>query len=252
MAQRLLDLIDAPRVVDFRWNTASKVRHDASQAALTRLDLTIPRNVQGWASIRRVVYGRNFAPQVELKMQFYVTITLFLFLLSSAANTLGAASGSSEESLPPDYILVSIIRPIVLSIPVIWQIFLAYKINRFAFSYAEALNVQSLHCAALGLIFLRFNFPLQPLPRFLSCEYTDTQMKTAAALSNIEGHWAEIERLDRAGGMLSAAAAEIESEAESRPMRVIFVKAEPAAASMIISIIMSIIALQIYGMRSLI
>merc|ERR1712166_564092 len=72
MAQRLLDLIDAPRVVDFRWNTAS-VRHDASQEALPRLDLTIPRNVQGWASIRRVVYGRNFAPQVELKIQFYVT-----------------------------------------------------------------------------------------------------------------------------------------------------------------------------------
>ena len=32
----------------------------------------------------------------------------------------------------------------------IYQIFLAYKINRYAYGYAEALNAQSLHCAAQG------------------------------------------------------------------------------------------------------
>jgi sirohydrochlorin ferrochelatase len=62
----------------------------------------------------------------------------------------------------------------------------------------------------------------------------------------------ELARLDRAAEMLSALAAEIQAEAESRPMRVIFMKAEPASASLLISGIMSIIALQIYGARAMI
>ena len=79
-----------------------------------------------------------------------------------------------------------------------------------------------------------------------------SKFHTAASLPNTEDRWKRTEQLDRAAGMLSTAAAEIESEAESRPMRVIFVKAEPAAASMIISLIMTIIAFQIYGMRGVI
>jgi len=227
MSQRLLDLIEPPRVVDVRWRSQKHTKNDTRAAggpSLPRLDLSNPKNVQGWAALRRVVYGRNFAPAVELKMQCYVTVTLFLFLVSSAANTLGSVSGSQSESLPADFVIVSVLRPTFLSIPIILQIFLAYKINRYAYSYAEALNAQSLKCTA-----------------------------AAASLPNVEGHWEECERpLRDAAGMLAAAAAEIESEAESRPMRVLFIKAEPAAASMIISIIMSIVALQIYGMRSLV
>ncbi len=54
-----------------------------------------------------------------------------------------------------------------------------------------------------------------------------------------------------AANMLSAAAAEIEAEMESRPMRVIFIKADPGAASMMISIIMTVIGFQIYGASAL-
>ena len=71
-------------------------------------------------------------------------------------------------------------------------------------------------------------------------------------LSKLQADFTEVERLDRAAGMLSAAAAEIESEAESRPMRVIFIKAEPATITLIVSIIMTIIATQSYGLRGLI
>jgi len=228
MSQRLLDLIEPPRVVDVRWRSRKHSKDDDKRAAgsllLPRLDLSNPNNVQAWAALRRVVYGRNFAPAVELKMQCYITVTLFLFLVSSAANTLGSVTDSQSVPLPADFVIVSVLRPAFLSIPIILQIFLAYKINRYAYSYAEALNAQSLKCTA-----------------------------AAASLPNVEGHWEECERpLRDAAGMLAAAAAEIESEAESRPMRVLFIKAEPAAASMIISIIMSIVALQIYGMRSLV
>ena len=154
MAQKLLDLVDSPRVVDFRWRSAPTEAQ--SLPALPRLDLTIPSNVQGWASMRRVIYGRNFAPGVELKLQFYVTITLFLFLVSSAANSLGSAASASKEQLPLDFILVSILRPMVLGIPIILQVFLAFRINGFAYSYAEALNARSLQCAALGLVVFCF------------------------------------------------------------------------------------------------
>jgi hypothetical protein len=54
-----------------------------------------------------------------------------------------------------------------------------------------------------------------------------------------------------AANMLTAAAAEIEAEMESRPMRVIFIKADPGAASMMISIIMTVIGFQIYGASAL-
>ena len=221
MAQRLLDLIEVPRSVDVRWQS-SRAKEE-QKGRLLPLDLSNPQNVLGWASLRRTIYGRNFAPSVELKMQCYITITLFIFLISAAANTLGTVSGDQEEALPMDYVIVSVLRPTFLSVPIISQIFLAYKINRYAFRYAEVLNAKSLKCTA-----------------------------RAASLSNLPGqHLEEIERLGYAAAMLSTAAAEIESEAESRPMRVVFVKAEPAAASMIISAILSIVALQIYGMRSL-
>ena len=225
MAQRLLDLIEVPRSVDVRWRSSGTQEENciSKKGKLLPLDLSNPQNVQGWASLRRTIYGRNFAPSVELKMQCYITITLFIFLISAAANTLGTVSGNNEETLPVDYVIVSVLRPTFLSVPIISQIFLAYKINRYAHSYAEALNAKSLKCTA-----------------------------RAASLANMAGqHLEEIERLGYAAAMLSTAAAEIESEAESRPMRVVFVKAEPAAASMIISAILSIVALQIYGMRSL-
>ena len=279
MAQKLLDLVDSPRVVDFRWRSAPTEAQ--SLLALPRLDLTIPSNVQGWASMRRVIYGRNFAPGVELKLQFYVTITLFLFLVSSAANSLGSAASASKEQLPLDFILVSILRPMVLGIPIILQVFLAFRINGFAYSYAEALNARSLQCAALGLVVFCFiscslcagaTIVCVCLSVCLSvyrcvCVFVcvcvcvcvccvscvlKSKFHTAASLPNTEDRWKRTEQLDRAAGMLSTAAAEIESEAESRPMRVIFVKAEPAAASMIISLIMTIIAFQIYGMRGVI
>ena len=111
---------------------------------------------------------------------------------------------------------------LVLSVGIITQM-LAFWLNRYAFCYAEALNASSLRCAT-----------------------------RAYAISRAGENREEAERLQAASCMLAAAAAEIESEAESRPMRVIFVKAEPAAASMIISAIMSIIALQIYGMRGVV
>ena len=255
MAQRLLDLVDAPRVIEVRWSAAAAGNQARPVSGLPRLDLTVPRNIQGWAALRRVVYGRNFAPPVELKMQFYVTISLFLFLLSSAANTVGAATGSSAENLPPDYVVLSILRPAVLSVPIIYQIFLAYKINRYAYGYAEALNAQSLHCAAQGP-----TPDAQACPCALSCFAVDGETSdstahhtpTAAVLSKLQADLTEVERLDRAAGMLSAAAAEIESEAESRPMRVIFIKAEPATITLIVSLIMTIIATQIYGLRGLI
>ena len=135
----------------------------------------------------------------------------------------GSSSGTSQEQLPLDYVVVSILRPMVLSVGIITQIMLAFWLNRYAFCYAEALNASSLRCAT-----------------------------RAYAISRAGENREEAERLQAASCMLAAAAAEIESEAESRPMRVIFVKAEPAAASMIISAIMSIIALQIYGMRGVV
>ena len=127
MAQRLLDLIEPPRVFDIRWQSnatreENKRAEEARVPSLPRLDLSDPTNVQGWAALRRVVYGRNFAPAIELKMQFYITITLFLFLVSSAANTLGSLSGSHSASLPTDFVIVSVLRPTFLSVPIILQV----------------------------------------------------------------------------------------------------------------------------------
>ena len=126
MAQRLLDLIEPQRVFDVRWRShetrEEHKRAEAGKSSLPRLDLSNPTNVQGWAALRRVVYGRNFAPAVELKMQFYITITLFLFLVSSAANTLGSLSGSQSASLPTDFVIVSVLRPAFLSVPIILQV----------------------------------------------------------------------------------------------------------------------------------
>ena len=192
MARSLLDLIALPRRVDFRLFTSSKSTSalQTQVVALPRLDLSNPHNVQGWACLRRVIYGRNFAPAVELKMQFYVTITLFLFLISSAANTFGSFATPGVE-IPLDFVIVSVMRPTLLSIPIVIQILLAYQINNIPFRYAEELNAQSATCLAL-----------------------------AAEEARVDTSQARVEREDRvrdlqdAAGLLSAVAAEIESEAE--------------------------------------
>jgi hypothetical protein len=67
-------------------------------AALPRLDLSIPANVEGWAALRRCLYGRNFAPSVELKFQAYVSCTFFIFLASSAVNSLGVYYSPDKAS----------------------------------------------------------------------------------------------------------------------------------------------------------
>ena len=93
MAQRLLDLIAAPQVPELRWDSRAKAPATESMAALPRPDLSVPSNIEGWASIRRVLFGRNFAPAIEFKFQFYVSITLSLFLFSAAANAFGKTDG---------------------------------------------------------------------------------------------------------------------------------------------------------------
>ena len=155
MAQRLLDLVDAPRVIEVRWSAASAGNQARPVPGLPRLDLTVPRNVQGWAALRRVVYGRNFAPPVEVKMQFYVTISLFLFLLSSAANTVGAATGSSAANLPPDYVVLGILRPAVLSVPIIYQIFLvlSHTVHRCSASSPRACTAKRFTICSTSLVF---------------------------------------------------------------------------------------------------
>ena len=163
----------------------------------------------------------------------------------------------------PDYVIVSILRPTALSIPIIIQILMAYKLNRYAFSFAEALCTQALHCSTHAAA-------IAGVHGLASSTVTDATDSLAPAACTADGHRClarspayaklspegadqmELARLDRAAEMLSALAAEIQAEAESRPMRVILMKAEPASASLLISGIMSIIALQIYGARAMI
>jgi hypothetical protein len=243
MAQRLLDLIDPPRVADCRWH-AVPTSPNEPQAHLPKLNLTIPSNVEGWSSMRRVIFGRNFAPAVEFKFQCYVSAIVALFLVSSLAQALGSYSfavadtsqDTSQEDKPLDdldFIMVGILRPLGLSIPIIMQIMLAYKLNRFGFLFTEALQCQSLKCAALAASL---------------CPFGEDEEGLSCAGSEV---YRESVRLDRAASMLAAAAAEIEAEMESRPMRVIFMKADPGATSMMISIILTVIALQIYGVAAI-
>lgn len=61
----LLELIDLPRAELLQWRSPAR----RQRAALPRLDLSIPSNVQGWAALRRCLYGRNLAPAVGCRAQ---------------------------------------------------------------------------------------------------------------------------------------------------------------------------------------
>jgi hypothetical protein len=143
------------------------------RAALPRLDLSIPSNVEGWAALRRCLYGRNFAPSVELKFQLYVMTTFFIFLASSAVNALGVYYSPDKGSFGTDFVATSFCRIVILSIPIIVQLLLAMVINRYAQYYNLALIAASGRNAAL-----------------------------AAALAKKGGHEQRVEELSHADNML--------------------------------------------------
>jgi hypothetical protein len=165
-------------------------------------------------------------------------------------------------------VATSFCRIVILSIPIIVQLLLATMINRYAQFYNLALIAASGRNAALAAALAKQGGRDQ---RVEELSHADNMLQVwlmivlAISLSppllcvacfvpsappekKPNSHSTHLSDTQEA---LQVYANEIISEHEAYPMRVAFVKAEPAAVSMIISTILTIVALQINGARLL-
>jgi len=184
------------------------------------VDMRCTEDVAAWAALRQVLHGGNFGPIIHRKFQMYGVIMFSIFLAVPTLQALGSFyndPGDGSQVIEVDVKILSILRMLLLAVPIIVQVLIAYKVNQYTGYQEEAVFRQA-----------RANMAL------------------SANLRGRGGDQEELaDKLDRTQGLLCAVADEIRSSEESSPMRVLGLVAHPGVVISLFSVLTAIIVLEV-------
>jgi len=184
------------------------------------VDLRCCEDVAAWAALRQVLHGGNFGPVIHRKFQMYGTVMFAIFLAMPTVQALGSFytdPGDGTKAIQVDVKILSILRMMLLAIPTIVQVLIAYKVNQYTGYQEEAIFRMQ-----------RANMALSATLRGRGDEAEE-----------------QADKLDRCQALLGAVADEIRSSEESSPMRVMGLVAKPSVVISIVSIMTSLIVLEV-------
>ena len=198
------------------------------------LDLRSHSNITAWAALWRVLHGTAFMPATQIKFQFYGLICTAVFFISAGLDSFGdilLAAAGSERTLGIDFKITSLVRLILFTIPLIAMTLLSFAINRYPAAYSRALHHAVVSASSTAAALRR--------PRG-ACRLDDAAREELIA------------ELEASCAVMSAVIDEVTSAGEVEPMRVLFLKAEPAVVSILSSAIFAVVAIQLRGVSAIV
>jgi hypothetical protein len=94
-----------------------------------QIDLSVPDNVVGFAALRRVLHGGNFAPIIQRRFSYDLLLSLMTAVLDAAIQNYGARFDSDNTTFASK--MASTIRLMILAALITPQIVVTWYINRF-------------------------------------------------------------------------------------------------------------------------
>ncbi|KAJ1485883.1 hypothetical protein T484DRAFT_1791853 [Baffinella frigidus] len=91
---------------------------------------------------KSVLHGGNFGPVIHRKFQMYGTVMFAIFLAMPTVQALGSFytdPGDGTKAIQVDVKILSILRMMLLAIPTIVQVLIAYKVNQYTGYQEEAI-----------------------------------------------------------------------------------------------------------------
>jgi hypothetical protein len=259
VCQRLLALISVRKGLAVKWHPEATGLRDEAQgnqpAGLSRtdsvaggrrasvgslhldeilLDLRSHSNITAWAALWRVLHGTAFMPGTQIKFQFYGLICTGVFFISAGLDSFGdilLAAAGSERRLGIDFKITSLVRLILFTIPLIAMTLLSFAINRYPPAYSRALHHAVVSASSTAAALRR--------PRG-ACRLDDAAREELIA------------ELEASCTVMSAVIDEMTSAGEVEPMRVLFLKAEPAVVTFLTSAIFAVVAIQLRGVSAIV
>jgi hypothetical protein len=198
------------------------------------LDLRMHSNVTAWAALWRVLHGTAYMPATQIKFQFYGIICTSVFFISAGLDSFGdtiLAAMGSQRTLGVDFKITSLVRLMLLTIPLVAMTLLAFAINRYPAAYTRALH-HAVVSASSTIAALR-------RPRS-ACRLGDDEREELLA------------ELEASNAVMAAVIDEVSSAGEVEPMRVLFLRAEPAVVSILMSAILAVVAVQLRGLSAIV
>jgi hypothetical protein len=197
------------------------------------LDLRSHSNVTAWATLWRVLHGTAYMSATQIKFPFYGLICTGVFFISAGLDSSGdmiLQLMGSQLTLGIDFKIVSIVRLILPTIPIVAVTLLAFAINRYPAAYTRALHHTTVSASSTIAAFRR--------PRSACCLSDDLCEELIA-------------ELEASNEIMEAVIAVVSSAGEVEPMRVLFLRAEPAVVSILVSAIFTVVALQLRGLSDI-